>query len=290
LTKKDNSDDAPATVSIWRVATGELVGTQAAGPSDQLLSTMDDGTAVLEMSGTTTWMDPKTGASRPLFKSQYARSVVRPSDLYVADRDGQVWTLDRNLQVTTLKASEALKSKFLMAASRDGKTAYVSDLDHDYFVELENGDTRTFFRGVRTGGSAFSRSGKFAIVAKVGRLSLDEIQIWDPAVPVRITSYQGDWTEVKAVWFSDDESELWALDNYGKLHRWSLSSGYAVDVAAACSALREGGARLQFTEAELAAFPMLTRQDKHPCLRTGPLSVDYYVALLREWTAALTDK
>jgi hypothetical protein len=69
-----------------------------------------------------------------------------------------------------------------------------------------------------------------------------------------------------------------------------LTGDYSTDVAAACLALRDAGARTELTDAELASFPLLKPKDKTPCLRVGPLSPAYYVGLARRAVDAITGK
>jgi WD40 repeat protein len=272
--------DQGATFAVWRVNTGELLGQISVGDEDELVAILDDGRALVELSGTTALVNVEQATSTPMFKSRAARSILLPAGQLVSDYDGKQWFIDHNLTVKEkAQVAKSWQSMSVVAASADGKMVYANspNVDGEYFLNVASGDAKLFSRENLTGVAAFSPSGKLAVSANAG--SSEEIEIWDPSVPVRISTYRGDWKSILAVWFSPDETELWAVDDYGKIHRWDLLSSYATDVAAACATLRRAGRRLEFTEGELVAFPMLARQDRRPCERVGLLSIDYYAGL-----------
>ena len=284
-------NDSSTMIQAWRVADGQSVGQQTTPPGTELLAVSDDGNVILETSGEVKSLDLRTGALGTLFNASGVRVVSRPSDLLAADRTGRTWTIDKSFHATPSKQIEFLRGKDLVDVSWNGRTVYASDFNADYILDLQNGNTQRFLAGTQTRASTFARDGRFAIVAKVN--NTDEIQIWSPIGPTRLVTYQGDWNSsdsILSIWFSNEERELWALDGLGKLHRWTLTGEYAKDFAEACLGLREAGARTEMTDAEIAGLPQLRVTDKAPCLRVGPLSLDYYRAIAHRALDAITDK
>lgn len=288
LAVSTESENGPGVMQVWEIARRRIVGRREVPEYSRLRTVRNDGSVLFSTWDVLMHLDVRAGKSRVILEGKGLGLARNGAHVLIADSGGRLWDLDANSNVKAVKARPFLKEKFLGALSPDGRTAYASKWGAEFFLDVGTGASKQFLGQASTGLATFARNGHFAIV--VGPRGENKIQLWDPVANRLLSTYTSDWEQPVAIWFSQDGLALWALDDRGRFHRWSLISDYAADVAAACVSLRDSGARMELTDDELAREPLLSSADKAPCLRVGPLNAGYYDGAVRRAVGMATGR
>ncbi|GJH18430.1 hypothetical protein CBA19CS22_17830 [Caballeronia novacaledonica] len=281
-------DNTPSTLTIWDSSTGKLLAERALESEAQLFAISNDGKAFIEYSGFAWRVDVKTGERKQILemKKYWGGGIFwGGAGLVANNHDGHVLTIDP-ISLTVASAGNLSgdakhvpgswgSEERLVAVSHDGKFVFYSLNSEFNLVNLGDGQRSPFYSRIEYRVPVFSYMDDFAIFA--GK----NMEIWNPVGPTRIALYTVPSNLLLTAWFSPDDRELWALDKDGILYRWNRVNAYESSLTAACAALKSSGARMRFTDDEMTAFPDLSWADRTPCSRAGPLSITYYLRLVR---------
>jgi WD40 repeat protein len=199
------------------------------------------------------------------------------------DNTERIWDVESGKQITVLKYAESVNNA---AFSRDGKLVVTASNDDTARIwNAENGKQIAVLKGHSepVASAAFSYDGKRVVTASRD----DTARIWDAASGREIAVLRGSFpSPVVSAKFSRDGTRV-VIGSYMMAHVWDVTWTTLVRG----DALRERvcteklvGAAQEFTDSEMED-PILRGIDKNdpvsrnPCLRRGPLSLDYWTHL-----------